>query len=112
MYSFNMKYFFIIFLLLTVIAAKAGTVLLMGVGLPTSGGNNSPTIDANFAANTISGCASFAACLTTTRAQGEVCTDASGNLTSVAANTPCVTSAGLQAYGAATNLITQSNTFS
>lgn len=80
-----------------------------GISATASG---SPTVDANFASNSIAGCASFAACLTTTRAQAEVCTDASGNLTSVAANTPCITSAGLQVYGAATNMITQSNTFS
>lgn len=66
---------------------------------------NSPLV-LNFAGNSTSGgCASFSACLTTTRASSETCTDASGNVTYATSGNPCITSAGLQLWGAATNLI-------
>jgi hypothetical protein len=48
---------------------------------------------------------------TTTRALGTWCTDASGNMTQVGVNTPCITSAGLEVWEPRTNYNLQSNTF-
>lgn len=64
--------------------------------------------DANFAANTISGCASFATCIVDTRASSESCTDTTGAITYVTNNVACITSAGLQGWEARTNLTLQS----
>lgn len=119
-----MRWFITTILALTIGGADAqmfppigpGSLVPIGPSI-NSGSAPSPPVDApaadlNFAANTVSGCVSFADCLTPTRAQAEIYTDASGNLSSIGANTAAIGSAGLQVYGAATNLLTQSQTFS
>jgi hypothetical protein len=70
------------------------------------------TADLNFASQSYSGCASLTACITTTRASPETCTDSAGALTYVTNNVACVTDLGLAAYQGATNLLIRSNDIS
>jgi hypothetical protein len=70
---------------------------------------SSGPLDLNFASNTTSGqCASFAACLSTTRASFETCTSSTGAVTYATSGNPCITSAGLQVFAAATNVLQHS----
>lgn len=63
-----------------------------------------PTVDLSFSGGTALGCASFAACLTTTNASGGYCTDAAGLLHLIAPNTARICSGtGLLIEMAATN---------
>jgi hypothetical protein len=77
---------------------------------PSQGGTTVTTMYLDFAANTVSGCSSFAACLNTSRASAETCDAGAAGITYVANNTPCLTSAGFgSTYPASVNLLLQSN---
>lgn len=86
-----------------------GRVLLMGkAAASTPPPVDNPAVDANFAANTITGCATLTGCLSVTRSTQETCEGPGLSVTYAAANTPCRTSYGLQVYQAGTNLVAQS----
>jgi hypothetical protein len=89
-------------------------LLLIAISLVSGGfwhgsvGTSQTTADLNFAAQSYSGCASLTACITTTRASPETCTDSAGALTYAANDVACLTDLGLAAYAGATNLLVQS----
>lgn len=92
-------------------------IIIVALGLEPSGGKsiklltNSqiPVLSLNFAGGFTSGlCLSFTPCLTTTRASAETCTDVGGNITYATSGNPCITTAGIQVYGASSNVITNS----
>lgn len=86
-----------------------GNVIPSSAGYNVGAYGGFPAVQLNFANNTVSGCTSFASCMTVTRVGNETCTDGSGNITYVTDNTACITSGGLQVFAGATNLQSFSN---
>lgn len=79
-------------------------------GVSVGGGTSpdTPAVELNFAGGTTSGCASLAACLSLTRTTQETCEPAGGTITYATSGNLCVTSEGVQVYGAGTNIVPQS----
>jgi hypothetical protein len=83
-----------------------------GIGGRGGPSNAVPQFDLNFAGNAVNtsnaACTSFATCLTFTRASAETCSDVYGIVTYATSGNPCITTAGLQVFDGATNLVTYS----
>ena len=74
-------------------------------GVPSSGG---PVVSLNFATNTATGCSSLTSCLSVKRTTQETCEPAGGQISYARPGNLCITSEGVQLFGAGTNLVAHS----